>query len=1857
MLTLPLSLMSAPAIAQVSTPSPAPTSTSTPPGAASDPTLKSAWEKATKSGKPVEVPSRSTETMKVWADPDGKNLRAELHTRPVQLKNPASGAWEPIDTRIVTRDSKLQATRVKTPLTFGGRGTKHLVSAAGEDGKSGLGVTRALPEPKVSGNAITYPDAIAPGVDLVVLAQADGFVSQVVFRRKPTGPVTVRLPLTLPKDTTFGTTPQGLPQLKDADGKPKAAPIVLTAMDAKVEASPEEGKTSPVEARVETSGTKPELVFSPDEKFLADPAVTYPVTIAAASEWFGGGVPTDAWVSKNNPSANNAAAGWLRVGTTQTSADIARVYLKFDTEAPELEGATVIDADLYVWNYKSGGPNGQLCGEIGSGIAAALVTSPWTLDGSSTSLSWNRQPSNNGVAGGSGNKYGYSIDASGTWCAKEEALVHRVSGMARAWIEQGVPNYGVMLRAVTESPALNWRQYYASEHGGQPYPGYRHPPTLMVEYTPAEEFEIAYERDGLPNDDLPTYEEVLANQIPLSDFPPSYRVRTLDEVAALAEATTQTFETDQDDLPTAIVPPDNSEPDANPPKTVATAPVKDAQNVSVLSRVMAFLDEPVTGAQVTVRDASGQIIPGVTTANSQGDILTFSPAQQLPAASTFTAEASGGKDAAGNTMAAHSWSFSTDRTPPTVTSTSPAKDAADVELDSTIKVTFSEKMSDVQLTLKDGAGAAVEGTGVLDGTGKAWTFTPAQRLKWNATYAAELAAKDASGNAMEPHKWSFATVTDHEAPTITKTVPAKDAVDVKVTETVKATFSEPVSDVKMTVADAASTTVAGSLTVADDGKGVTFTPAAPLAVMTSYTVTVTEAKDPAGNVMIPHSWVFTTRPPDVVPPTVSSTVPASDATGVLPTDVIKVIFSEAVTDTQITVTDAVGAQAAGTLSVDSATAVSWRPTGSLAGETRYTVTVSGAKDEAGNTMAAAHSWSFTSGSLPPPPDAPTISSEYVTPTNDTGAVTSLTPTFRAYVTDPEGRSSLLSVEVEHDPAAAGQGTGLIWSGTGTTSVPSGNYTGVTMPSGKLTDGWKIRWRARAVTTSGMAGAWTDWNNETVSLNKPSASDAYVTPTNDTGAVTSLTPTFRAYVTDPEGRSSLLSVEVEHDPAAAGQGTGLIWSGTGTTSVPSGNYTGVTMPSGKLTDGWKIRWRARAVTTSGMAGAWTDWNNETVSLNKPSASDAYVTPTNDTGAVTSLTPTFRAYVTDPEGRSSLLSVEVEHDPAAAGQGTGLIWSGTGTTSVPSGNYTGVTMPSGKLTDGWKIRWRARAVTTSGMAGAWTDWNNETVSLNKPSASDAYVTPTNDTGAVTSLTPTFRAYVTDPEGRSSLLSVEVEHDPAAAGQGTGLIWSGTGTTSVPSGNYTGVTMPSGKLTDGWKIRWRARAVTTSGMAGAWTDWNNETVSLNKPLSGTTNSRMATSVQTNQAAAAGHGKGWPWVTRPDKRITFSDCWSSKMANSKRTYPLGWVRDSYNWCAVRTVGKTRVRKLKDPCGCKHTITGKIEFLFSVAGHTFTGDTKIDDEGNLNAFAEKAYDSSNKLIDSRTTQVWARVDKIKVTGTSGPLLWPETSRLDVDMGFYGTGCRQTQGGSARGTLAHWRANPQVYFEYFSDKNASSGPHKLATCDLNPMIVAGNGPSPYVLSKMANMTVRCDTSETLTLSYGGCVFADHVPTFKAKPVWGHDSNGNPIPNYSAMLIQTALDDPNATYPKAPNGASKVIPGSRDKGPLHRSSNAKRNGKNRSQSLKFCAQLANEPDYPWDKAPDEDCDEYPFAATHEGSAGPQADSINYNVAVNLIPRSPNRSVGSLMNWFCHHYRVLGSHPDTGADTKHAFGKFYVTVTNR
>ncbi|MFC4896236.1 RHS repeat-associated core domain-containing protein [Streptosporangium amethystogenes subsp. fukuiense] len=458
-------------------------------------------------------------------------------------------------------------------------------------------------------------------------------------------------------------------------------------------------------------------------------------------------------------------------------------------------------------------------------------------------------------------------------------------------------------------------------------------------------------------------------------------------------------------------------------------------------------------------------------------------------------------------------------------------------------------------------------------------------------------------------------------------------------------------------------------------------------------------------------------------------------------------------------------------------------------------------------------------------------------------LTSLTPSFGATVSDAAGRNVGLSVEVEHDPSVLSQGSGRIWSYTGGAGNPSGSAIGFTIDSGKLQDGWLIRWRARGITptesSQTLYGPWSGWQTARLDITKPAVSALSATPGvsgTTLSTLTSLTPSFGATVSDAAGRNVGLSVEVEHDPSVLSQGSGRIWSYTGGAGNPSGSAIGFTIDSGKLRDGWLIRWRARGITptesSQTLYGPWSVWQTARIQVNNPAGSGLGAVPaTQGTGLWTfsSLTPWLYSKITSPNGAAAYLGAEVEHDPSTPDQGAGLIWSGQGTTAYASGSNVWVQVPSGKLTDGWRIRWRVRGVPTSGMAGAWSDWQSAVVALTQPSVAGAGMTPGTSGAAgwtISSLTPWVFGKVTSSEGRASYLGVEIEHDPSASAQGTGLIWAGQSTTSYASDANAWLQVPSGKLTDGWQIRWRSRGVTTTGVKGPWSDWQAARVNLNVP-----------------------------------------------------------------------------------------------------------------------------------------------------------------------------------------------------------------------------------------------------------------------------------------------------------------------------------------------------------------------------------------------------------------------------------------------
>jgi len=306
---------------------------------------------------------------------------------------------------------------------------------------------------------------------------------------------------------------------------------------------------------------------------------------------------------------------------------------------------------------------------------------------------------------------------------------------------------------------------------------------------------------------------------------------------------------------------------------------------------------------------------------------------------------------------------------PTVSSTSPAASAVGVERNTLVTASFSAAMNPTTVTgltftVLNGT-AAVAGT--VSYTGTTATFKPTSILDASTVYTATLTTgtKASTGSSLAANKvWNFTTVG---LPVAGSTDPLDKAIGVAPNKVVAITFSGAMDPTTITSSTftlmQGTTSVSG--TVAYSGTTATFTPANPLAANTIYTATITTGvKDLAGDAIAANKvWSFTT----VVLTTINSTDPLDNATGVAQNKVVAVTFSGAMTPS--TITSSTFTLMQGTTSVSGAVAYSgttatFTPTNALAANMVYTATVTtGAKDLAGNAIAANKVWSFTTVGL------------------------------------------------------------------------------------------------------------------------------------------------------------------------------------------------------------------------------------------------------------------------------------------------------------------------------------------------------------------------------------------------------------------------------------------------------------------------------------------------------------------------------------------------------------------------------------------------------------------------------------------------------------------------------------------------------------------------------------------------------------------------------------------------------------------------------------------------------------------------------------------------------------------------------
>ena len=312
---------------------------------------------------------------------------------------------------------------------------------------------------------------------------------------------------------------------------------------------------------------------------------------------------------------------------------------------------------------------------------------------------------------------------------------------------------------------------------------------------------------------------------------------------------------------------------------------------------------------------------------------------------------------------------------PVVVSTDPANGATSVALNKVISVTFNEAMNPATITQ---ASITLQGTGPVAGTvtysGTTAFFTPAGPLATNTTYTGRVttAVKDLTGNALQTdYVWTFSTGTTL-SPVVISTDPANNATGVPLNKIVTATFNMPMDPLTINgttfTLKQGATAIAG--TVSYSGTTASFTPSGPLTLNTIYTATITTgAKNTAGTAVANnYVWTFTTG--TLIAPTVISTDPTNNATGVVLNKIISATFSEPMDPLTINATTFTLMQGStvvtGTVTYSGTTA-SFKPTVNLLAGTVYTATITtGAKNLAGTGLANNYVWTFTTGTAVTP---------------------------------------------------------------------------------------------------------------------------------------------------------------------------------------------------------------------------------------------------------------------------------------------------------------------------------------------------------------------------------------------------------------------------------------------------------------------------------------------------------------------------------------------------------------------------------------------------------------------------------------------------------------------------------------------------------------------------------------------------------------------------------------------------------------------------------------------------------------------------------------------------------------------------
>ncbi|MEV6802615.1 DNRLRE domain-containing protein [Micromonospora rifamycinica] len=308
--------------------------------------------------QPVLVSGLTSETSRTWARPDG-TFKSEMTLSPERARD-SSGQWADVDLTLERKPDgtvgpKLHARGVSLSGARSAE-TDDLVSLGSGSQRSMLGWRGALPQPTLNGAKATYAE-VKPGVDLVIEVGRTGYEYFLVVRTPQAAAdlSTVSMPWTPGSDAQARLAGAGAAEASATD-----APVVVSDVlmwDARVTPMGKPAYTALVGVAVEPNAVGgSDLVLTPDRTFLADPQLTYPVTIDPSVNLY---PAFDGYVQNTIANTDKSGDSELRLGHVVDSAQgcggsgcTARSFLSFHY-MDGYAGATVVSASLFLWNFHS----------------------------------------------------------------------------------------------------------------------------------------------------------------------------------------------------------------------------------------------------------------------------------------------------------------------------------------------------------------------------------------------------------------------------------------------------------------------------------------------------------------------------------------------------------------------------------------------------------------------------------------------------------------------------------------------------------------------------------------------------------------------------------------------------------------------------------------------------------------------------------------------------------------------------------------------------------------------------------------------------------------------------------------------------------------------------------------------------------------------------------------------------------------------------------------------------------------------------------------------------------------------------------------------------------------------------------------------------------------------------------------------------------------------------------------------------------------------------------------------------------------------------------------------------------------